>query len=306
MKQYLNVVIGRLLKAYPNTAFRLWRVFTKSLPIVAAVAQVKFDLEKFGFADEERSLPVMFPVQDTVIISALLRDGIWEPVELRCVFRKIRTDFQYNVLDVGANIGLFSLQLEILLRALGRDRQIVGYHCFEPVAQMRLCLEHNTRQMSAKSSVYPYAIGAVDEERDMYLDASNGGNNSLLSEAVERKIGAVRVCVRRLDTLLEELKIPLDNPIILKMDIQGLEPLALSCVPESLWNKMEIALLEFTPTLMRNPQIADAFARVCLELRRFSACYRISAAGDEAIDIMDLKDLVESSTVSHVNLLFVK
>lgn len=34
---------------------------------------------------------------------------------------------------------------------------------------------------------------------------------------------------------------------------------------------------------MRDSEMADAFARVCLELRRFSARYRISDVGDEAI-----------------------
>jgi FkbM family methyltransferase len=306
MKKYLEFAILKVLRAYPTASFRLWRLITKSLPISAAVANIKMDIQDTKVADLGRSLAIMFPAQDTVIISSLLRAGVWEAAELNSVIREIRPTAQYYVYDVGANVGLFSIQLEIAMRGLSRGHQIISYHCFEPVSQIRMCLEHNLRCMSAEVSIYQYAIGAVNEKQNIYLDSSNGGNNSLISVAVERKRSVECIDVRRFDTIIEEQQIPIDKPVILKVDIQGFEPLALSCTPEALWDKIEIALIEFTPALLLDVTIADAFCRVCIDFQRFSTCYRVSDSGNEEIDIKRLWEYVGNYSGSHVNLLFVK
>ena len=115
------------------------------------------------------------------------------------------------VLDVGANVGEFSL-------ALSRHGAVV--HAFEPDPVEFKALERNCRG----STVHPHNIALWDNEESRYFYLSNAtGDSSLFSEggATDEKI---KIQARTLDSWARENLAP-DCPVsVLKVEAEGAEP----------------------------------------------------------------------------------
>ncbi len=126
-----------------------------------------------------------------------------------------------SLIDVGANVGQFAS----LARAAFPAARIVS---FEPLPDCFARLQHRFRGDRAFQAVQ-LALGASAEEREI-LRSTYSPSSSLLPMAERHRAAfpsavesaRVRVQVRKLDDALEGV-VPLDGPILLKMDVQGFE-----------------------------------------------------------------------------------
>lgn len=148
---------------------------------------------------------------------ALSAFQLWH--DLSFVLRRLEVNC---VLDVGANTGQYALGL----RRAGYEGHIVS---FEPIrkvfAELRAASEDDPAW-----SVHNFALGSAEAEATIHI-MSNSDLSSLLTpnpyshERFEQKmriVGAERVTVRRLDSLLGEVAGHLARPrFFLKMDTQG-------------------------------------------------------------------------------------
>lgn len=122
-----------------------------------------------------------------------------------------------RVMDVGANIGIVSVQLAKLVGGSG------VVHSFEPNPNLRDLLGRSLDRNGLKNvRVHPYALG--DEEAEFTLSYAQGnfGSGTLTAPPPDQGWISVKVPVRTLSSLAED--IGLRDVRLVKVDVEGYEP----------------------------------------------------------------------------------
>jgi FkbM family methyltransferase len=129
---------------------------------------------------------------------------------------------EYVFLDIGANVGGYSLYMASVLGARGRVL------AFEPQPDVLAELRFNVAQNgAARIEVLPVALCDRDGEAELFIAAHNKGEASLF----EGKGQAVKVPARTLLSVLNERAVTRVDAM--KIDIEGAEDLALGPFLES-------------------------------------------------------------------------
>lgn len=139
-------------------------------------------------------------------------------------------------MDIGANVGLFSL---FLSRAVGPNGLVVAV---EPDPINSAVLRKNMAQNQCDNViVLPFALGADTRKRILYIPPNHRANSSFVN--LTGRGQPVEISVRCGKEVLRELKV---SPQLVKMDVEGAEPevfeglgyypdvLLLECVPQQL------------------------------------------------------------------------
>jgi FkbM family methyltransferase len=175
---------------------------------------------------------------DRLVFLALHRVGLMGTKEADLLEKLIEPGMQ--VLDVGANIGLYTL---LLARLVGDAGRVFG---FEPEPNLFSILCENCAANCA-TNITPFQIAAGDENGDATLRQStfNSGNNRLGERKIE--VQSIEVEVARLDDVL-----PMRNVQFIKLDVQGHELAALTGMEQILASSPGVRVLfEFWPTGLR-------------------------------------------------------
>jgi FkbM family methyltransferase len=151
----------------------------------------------------------------------------FDPLELRAMAAALPADGVF--VDVGANVGIYSLTAALLLGARGRIIALEPH----PLAHERLLF--NIEATRAGRANWPridvLALGVSDrnESRELRIDSGNLGGGSIAGGAArfsERgSEGTLTIACKPLSDILDECGI--DRPDVLKIDIEGAEDLAL-------------------------------------------------------------------------------
>lgn len=181
-------------------------------------------------------------------------DGSFEADVLAALRRLIRP--ADCVVDVGANIGYFTLHAGRLVGPAGR------VHAFEPEPENYRLLKHNVDAQGFRHvSCHAVALGEASGELPLFLNTWNGGMHRLY-ESVCNDGPHVTVPVRRLDNLLGDVPINL-----LKIDVEGLEFAVLQGARKCLERSPTLKLiLEFCP-----PTSIEAGSSPSLLIRHLSS-----------------------------------
>lgn len=142
------------------------------------------------------------------------------------------------VMDIGANIGLYTLHLS---RAVGPQGTVVAV---EPDPDNRALLKANAEQNECSNvTILPYALSDRPGTLDLFQVDDNRG---FLSFADLAGTGRSRkVDVKRADEQLRELGL---RPVAVKMDVEGAEPMVFAGLGEY---KPDVILFEFVPHQLR-------------------------------------------------------
>jgi FkbM family methyltransferase len=183
------------------------------------------------------SFRIQFDPRDQFIARKLVLYGGYEEkdIELLCSLVKPGD----HVLDIGANIGLYSLYLS---RAVGRTGRVIAV---EPDPDNLSLLHKNLEANSCENvTVIPCAFGVESGYRELFQREDNRGN---LSFADLGGTGcSVSISVRRGEEVVAELK---SRPTAAKIDVEGAEPLVLSGLGT---RKPDILLFEFVPQNLKS------------------------------------------------------
>ena len=190
------------------------------------------------------SLPVDLDVED-LHLRCFLRDNYSEK---KFVFTPWRYDGEERAylrrrlppdgvfLDIGANVGLYSLNA---LRVLDERGTLIAVEPNPAIHErLRFNLESNQPDPSARPRIHTVQAGVSDQEAtlELHLHPTNLGQSSLRQEAVNETASTVSIPCRPLLTLLDELGI--DHLSAIKIDIEGAEDRALmpflASAPDSL------------------------------------------------------------------------
>ena len=153
----------------------------------------------------------VFSPRNNLIGRALYQHGIWEPEVTSCVTEETRLGM--IALDVGADIGYYSLHMSRLVGSQGR---VIA---FEPIPEARRRLAYNVSiNQCANVTISEYALG--NQEGPVYLeDPFNQSRLNLTKTAADTK--DINVFIKRLDDLIGELG--LSSVDVVKIDVEGAE-----------------------------------------------------------------------------------
>jgi FkbM family methyltransferase len=172
---------------------------------------------------------------DTVLAYAL---DVFERQELQIVSRIVRPGDA--VLDIGANIGYYSVKLSALCGSKGT------VHVFEPDPTNFGILSRNVALNRLQNvTAYNLALADFDGEGTLYRSLTNAGDYSLAPHP-QLTARPVRVACRRLDSLAG---VSAHTPSLIKIDVQGFEEAVLrgGGVCFEGWSPRPAMLIEFEP-----------------------------------------------------------
>ena len=151
----------------------------------------------------------------------------FDPLELRAMAAALPADGVF--VDVGANVGIYSLTAALLLGTRGRIVALEPY----PLAYERLLFNIEATRAGRASwpriDVLAVGVSDRDESRELRIDGGNLGGGSIAAGAArfsERgSQSALTIACKPLSGVLDECGI--GRPDVLKIDIEGAEDLAL-------------------------------------------------------------------------------
>jgi FkbM family methyltransferase len=185
-----------------------------------------------------------------VIGRHIYKYGAHDPVMTRMLQRLLVLQREDVVLDIGANIGWYSL----VLQSMAPDG--VRIFAFEPHPGNLALLQENVRRNSASSvTVVPCAVSDHPGQEELFVyGGSNTGRHSLLpiNDGESIKIRTVT-----LDQFWSDQGLGQRIPRFIKIDIEGYELVALRGGPGVL-KRCPAVLLEYSPKFMLAAGLAPA------------------------------------------------
>lgn len=175
---------------------------------------------------------------DEVIGKSCRENASWELENVREFSSFIHSDRQYTLIDVGANIGLFTRQLLVLSDRIAR---IV---CVEPDESNFRALQFNVATLKPTVELHNFALAERDGVAEFLRDLENPGNYSLNNDALRNRLFE-KVTVPTRSTSEWAKQTFADNcPLLWKSDTQGSDELIVSQVPWEIWARVDVAMLE--------------------------------------------------------------
>jgi FkbM family methyltransferase len=147
----------------------------------------------------------------------------------------------YVVLDIGANVGLFTRLLALRLPNIAR------FLCVEPEPGNFRALQYNVMALlGERVRLWNVALGDADGEARFFRDAENIGNYSLNNDAMrDRPFDSVAVrCASVERWMREQVRLAEGERLIWKSDTQGHDELIISRTPMEVWDRVDVAVVE--------------------------------------------------------------
>lgn len=188
------------------------------------------------------------------------------------IVRNLKDSNISNVLDVGANVGQFGLDL----RRHGFKGQIFS---FEPVNETFALLEKTTRRHQPWKAI-KLGLGASESELTINISSNDGLSSSLLEMGplhIEHfpnsaTVARQKVSISTIDQMLVELGLR-PREVMLKLDVQGFESEVLKGASQSL-SKIPLCYMEVSVSPLYEGEVT--FLPILIEL---------SKSGHEVIDV---------------------
>jgi FkbM family methyltransferase len=176
---------------------------------------------------------------DQQMLPAAYQVGALHSHDVAFILQHIDPGKNHILLDIGANIGMFSRQ------AAREIPSVNAMICVEPDPENFAALRVNvagTPEQPAK--LFNVALGNADATEILFRDNANIGNFSLNPHAVTgRAHGGCYVDVKATASWMRE-HLEGTGAIIWKSDTQGYDELIISETPEDIWGRVEVAIIE--------------------------------------------------------------
>jgi FkbM family methyltransferase len=203
----------------------------------------------------QKSSNLFFRGSDTISVAPQLF-GSHEPVQTSLIGALSKEGYSDFLIDVGANIGLISCQC---------GYQFKEVHMYEPNPLCCHILEVNARiaKNSFKYEIHPYGLGGLDRISTLCIPKENWGgafirdNNTYSDILLSKKDGFdgidkknyfdVDVTLKNssieLEALFTKLSLRSLKSGVIKIDVEGYEPMVLKGIAESLPKDFEVYIL---------------------------------------------------------------
>lgn len=234
---------------------------------------------------------IMLPFDEVMFPDVAAHDG-WALDTLAFLEKHVDREVPYTLLDIGANVGLFTRQTAL------RFPRIARLICVEADPGNYRALRFNLEGLpQAQIDAWNVALSDADGEARFFRDRENIGNYSLNDDAM-RDRPYETVVVRAAETgfwLGAHVPVPDGTRIIWKSDTQGYDELIVSRTPWEIWNKVEVAVIELWR--IRKPEFdRDAFTA------RIASFPNISVGGETAGTVEDVLAYLDADDWRHTDL----
>ncbi|WP_405241612.1 FkbM family methyltransferase [Lentisalinibacter salinarum] len=180
---------------------------------------------------------------DDVIGRHIYKYGAHEPETTDFLKRTLDIRDGDVILDVGANIGWYSLVLD---RIAGEARADI--YAFEPDPENFALLGEN-RALNAAQRIHPVQLGVSDRAGTFELHLFGGSNRGRHSMLPIHEGGTIEIRTTTLDEFWAQEELGDRTPRFLKMDIEGFELAALQGAAGVL-ARCPCVMLEYSPRYM--------------------------------------------------------
>lgn len=169
---------------------------------------------------------------DQAIAPAVIANHHWEIETITFARDVIMRYPACNVIDVGANMGLFSRQL------LGWTNGIVELFAYEPEPENFACLKHNLAPFRG-CVLEMVGLAAQDGTSILHINSKNCGNSSLIphKKGSPERYAAINIEIRNI-ALESRRWIAAGLPIFYKSDTQGYDEYLISLLPDDVCEKI--------------------------------------------------------------------
>lgn len=290
-KRLFFQVFRTMVRAVGGRGLGLWRI-----PFVAAAYKRLYAaLHPAGvIAVEAQGSKIYVNAEDRLISAALLTSGVWEATET-AIFRSL-VKSGMTVLDVGANIGYYTLMAAKLVTPAGR------VFAFEPDPWNCQLLARSVESSGYTNvKVYQQAVADKLGRTKLYFDAHNYANRSFFAQNIIQDAGFVEVETIPLDRLYGSGQLG-KRVDFLKIDVQGAEALVLAGAEKLLTENLPTILMELEPDKLISAGVDPLGLLQSLEGYRYS----ISAinGNDGSLQSLPLDQIVQlSESLGGVNVL---
>jgi FkbM family methyltransferase len=226
----------------------LWKVFIGTLNLNLKILRNNYNVKYLNLSpskksyfylkdDNNKDIDLYVPC-DNVIGKQSVINGSWEKNKLDHLEKLIDNKKKYVLVDVGANVGLFSRQ------CLSKFTNISKVFTYEPHPEHYNKLKKNFQNIS-KVSFHNNALGDKNEQTKFYTDTDNAGQFSLIKDRMKAQYAEIKVDV--LSANLESKSWLLeDNPIIYKSDTEGMDIRIATNLEDDFWDKVAFGFIEIT------------------------------------------------------------
>jgi FkbM family methyltransferase len=203
----------------------------RSLEVLPAEASPLRLIDDAGIA-----ISLHLPCDNVIGRNALLNKR-WEFTKTRFVQQVVQAAGRdVCLVDVGANVGLFSRQ------CLAAVPAISALYAYEPHPTNFALLSRNLRGIG-KVRLNPVGLGAATSSMNFYLDPDNAGNYSLNIHAMPREFATLSVDILRAGDA-ERAWLQHDSPIFYKSDTQGFDEVIATSLSEDFWHRVRGGIFE--------------------------------------------------------------
>lgn len=173
---------------------------------------------------------------DNMIAVAVLTQHVWQGEELKFTEWVLSDEESITLVDVGANMGLFTRQV------LVKQRNIANVFVYEPHPANFDLLSFNLAPFERIEYVNA-ALSSIEGQLEFFLDPENCGNYSLNGAAMPKEFSSTVVEVR--SALSESRRwLAYSNPIFYKSDTQGFDELIATQFDMRFWDSVVGGILE--------------------------------------------------------------
>lgn len=186
--------------------------------------------------DAGQATPLYLPMDQCIGRIALFRKA-WDPIKQEMFAQIMPKDRPLGLIDVGANVGLFSRQCLHRLPAIG------PVFCYEPHPLNYRLLTQNLRGR-AQVRTNHYGLGPSAGQLDFYMDPINQGNYSLNKAAMPANFQTIQVAIRSATEESQRWMREWDGEFIYKSDTQGHDELILTSIDPAFWDRVRCGVME--------------------------------------------------------------
>ena len=190
---------------------------------------------RFGSPCGKRNTKI-FIHQDHTIYGGLCGLGSWSYRD--CVFLANGANSGSVLLDLGANVGLMSLQFLNLTQHYNLRAILV-----EPMPSEGFAIKHNLFNKNFR--LHNVALTDFDGTSKFFVRDGNRGNSSLNERRMRRDdYSEISVDTQSVESFVSQLDLLDHESIILKCDLEGSDAFVLSKLPATLWERINRGLIE--------------------------------------------------------------
>lgn len=234
---------------------------------------------------------------DRIIMPRMLQEDVWQPEQLAFVVEHAPKG-PTVLFDLGANVGLVTRQWCHVLPS------IVAAVCWEPHPL-------NYRLLVGNLSHLPHvrcqqvALGTEDGTLPFFLDGDNAGNYSLVPDTMAGAgAPSIPVACRAISEAVLNEPLAADHrglPVIWKTDVQGLDELLTTRLPDSFWARVAVGVIEITRVARPNYDPA----RLAAILEQFPV-RRLARQSDRLLSTAEVLAFAEGRDGDYDDLLFAR